>query len=89
MKSTSWVEELYSLQGSLMDPDPVAIRGRLAPEVVAQHYQSDLKTIFGSVSRPAIMNNSRESPIYALVFASQNTRAARRIMDGVIRKFDG
>jgi three-Cys-motif partner protein len=84
MHSTGWVDELYTVQGSLLE-NPVAVRGNLAPRRGAQHYKSDLERIFATVSEPAIMTNSRGGPIYALVFASQNTRAARRIMDAIVR----
>jgi three-Cys-motif partner protein len=85
MKSTDWIDALYTQQGSFWD-DPVRVRGQLTASAVAEHYESDLKEIFASVSPPAVMTNSRGSPIYALVFASQNQGAAPSIMNDVVRK---
>jgi three-Cys-motif partner protein len=85
MQSTDWIDELYVQQGRLWD-EPVAVRGQLAASAVAERYEADLKAVFSSVSEPAIMTNSRGSPIYALVFASQNQGAAPSIMRDMIRK---
>jgi three-Cys-motif partner protein len=85
MKRVSWIDQIYTEQGTLLG-DPVLVRGTLEAAVVAQHYQEDLKEIFATVSAPAIMTNSRGSPIYALVFASQNKTAASRIMNSVVAK---
>jgi len=85
MRSTSWIDELYTQQGAFWN-DPVAVRGQLAASAVAERYETDLKEVFASVSQPAVMTNSRGSPIYALVFASQNREAAPSIMRDVVRK---
>ena len=84
MKSTAWIEELYVPQARLWD-DPVAVRGQLAASVVAERYEADLREVFAAVSPPAVMTNSKGGPIYALVFASQNTRAAPSIWNSVLK----
>jgi three-Cys-motif partner protein len=86
LRSTDWIEEVYAQQATL-EGDTVDVRGEIGSAELAEHYQADLKKVFASVSEPAIMTNSRGGAIYALIFASQNTGAAKRIMDGVVRKY--
>jgi three-Cys-motif partner protein len=85
MGNSKWLDDVYALQGRL-DEDPIAVRSELAADTVAGHYSRALHTVFAHVSRAAIMRNTRGSPVYALVLASQRPRAVA-IMNDIMAKY--
>ena len=85
MFSTEWIDRLYVQQSGFWS-EPVLHRRQVTASEVCRHYRDDLTSIFPYVSNAAIMTNSRGGPIYALVLASHNERAAG-IMNDIIGKY--
>jgi len=57
-------------------------RDTIHPEWVAQVYSERVKEVFKHVSRPVIMRNSQNGPLYALMLASHK-EVATEIMDEI------
>jgi three-Cys-motif partner protein len=78
----SW-EDLYT-QAPNMFGDELEYRGRVLPERVADLYSRRLEKCFPHVSKPKIMLNSKNAPLYALMLASHSP-VAKKLMDHLVR----
>ncbi len=84
-KDTEWVESLYLHVADLFG-DVRAMRDRLDAQRLADRYIADVRSLFPYTSRPVIMRNSVNAPLYALFLASHNANAAR-ITDSIFDKY--
>ncbi len=77
-----WVESLYrpSEQLPLFGKPPV-IRDIVRAEWLARIYSDQIATLFPFVSKPVIMLNSKNAPLYALFLASHNKTAVKIVND--------
>ncbi|MCC7105186.1 MAG: three-Cys-motif partner protein TcmP [Chloroflexi bacterium] len=73
---SSWIEPMYESQPDLFG-ETRHQRGRSRAEEIADIYVRKLKALFGRVSRPVIMRNSANAPLYALFLASHNETAVK------------
>ena len=64
---------------------PVA-REKIGAEWLADLYATQLSKVFPNVSKPVIMNNSKNSPLYALFVASHKDNAIK-IMNEIALKY--
>ena len=59
-------------------------------EVIGKYFNGRLKTLFAGVAeKPAVLRNSRMSPLYLLCFAAANEKGAPialRIAEHILRK---
>ena len=88
MKSVDWMDEIYSDQGMLFDSSFASHRRPIDARKLAALYANDLQEVFGHVSDPVIMTNSKGGPLYALVLASHKSLAKDR-MNQIIRRHRG
>jgi three-Cys-motif partner protein len=82
-----WYDAFYEtvVQDSLFGPEESVVR-RASEERIVTYVVSRLESVFHGVSRPAILRNSRNSPLFALVMGIANPsplalRNAKRIAD--------
>lgn len=78
MGTTAWINEVYRQDPQLgLFSQPRMMRDTLRAEWLANLYVKHVHTLFEYVSRPVIMENSRNSPLYALFLASHNFTAVK------------
>jgi len=79
--TTEWRSSFYSLKKNytLFGKEERTVK-TITPEGITDFYIKRLKSIFPAVaSKPAILYNSRNNPIYLLCFASANPRRSGKI----------
>jgi three-Cys-motif partner protein len=80
----SWRDVFYqsSVQESLFGPEEVTVRSATEEQLVAYVIRR-LRSVFAGVSKPAILRNSRNAPLFALVMGISNTspNALKRAKD--------
>ena len=81
-----WVENQYVVEYDLFGERRVS-RDALAPTQVAEAYIDQLKSSFEHFSRPILMRNSKNAPLYVLFMASQN-RSAVKITNEICAKYE-
>ena len=86
---SEWRTELYqpSKQGNMFEDEPQVVRAD--QQVIVDLYQEKLKGIFPAVAaKPKWLHNSRNSPLFALMFAAANQTGgptALRIANHLLR----
>lgn len=85
---TEWVQEIYkpSPQLSLFGEENVE-RDMIPAEWLASLYLDQISNLFKFISKPVIMTNTKNAPLYALFLASHNDKAVK-IIDDVFRTFE-
>ena len=86
MKSVAWMDEIYSDQFRLFDDALSSKRRPIDARRLAATYASDLEGVFGHVSDPVVMTNSKGGPLYALILASHKSLAKDRMNQIINRK---
>jgi three-Cys-motif partner protein len=81
-----WVEEQYVVQQDLFGEERVS-RDALAPTQIAEAYIERLRPHFAHFSKPILMRNSRNAPLYVLFMASQKP-AATKITNDILAKYE-
>jgi three-Cys-motif partner protein len=71
MGSAAWLDQKYQSQIDLFGEERVS-RGRLDAMELAALYAERARTLFDHVSRPVVMGNSQNAPLYALFLLSHN-----------------
>jgi three-Cys-motif partner protein len=84
MASSSWMDGIYH-ENPNMFGEIVVSRDQILASNLAALYAKDLDGIFGHVSNPLVMTNSKGSPLYALILASHQS-VAKKIMNDIIAK---
>ena len=67
---TEWEAELYEEERTLFGPKTVRIKQ--SGKELGQRFQNRLKEIFPYSTVPVLMTNSKNAPLYCLVFAGHN-----------------
>ncbi len=67
---TEWEAELYEEEQTLFGPQTVRIKQ--SGKELGQRFQNRLKEIFPYCTVPVLMTNSKNAPLYCLVFAGHN-----------------
>lgn len=82
MGSEQWKDQIYytSPQRTLFDETPI-IRDTMRAEWLARVYADQLGKVFPFVSKPVIMMNSKNAPLYALFLASHKRNAVKIVND--------
>lgn len=89
--TTDWDQELYRVEKTptLFGTQEDHVE-KASIEVIGRYFNDRLKTLFAGVAaEPAVLRNSRRSPLYLLCFAAANENGAPialRIADYVLRK---
>ncbi len=83
MGNAEWVEKIYQPSGQLplFGGQPVISRDVMRAEWLARVYADQVSKIFRFVSKPVIMLNTKNAPLYALFLASHNQTAVKIIND--------
>lgn len=89
--TTEWSKELYRVEKSLdlfgTEADHTV---KASLEVIGRYFNDRLKTIFvGVAEEPAVLRNSKGSPLYLLCFAAGNEKGAAialKIAEHILRK---
>jgi three-Cys-motif partner protein len=88
MGNMDWVQEVYRPPAQLsLFGEPSLVREVIRAEWLARLYADQIATLFPFVSRPVIMLNSKNSPLYALFLASHN-KSATRIVNDIFRRYE-
>src|SRR5437870_5228148 len=79
MGNVDWVQEIYRppAQLSLFGDQPLVIRDVMRAEWLARLYADQTSALFPFVSKPVIMTNSKNVPLYALFVASHKEKAVK------------
>lgn len=73
MGHSDWVQEIYRPEAQLsLFGEQLVVRDVMRAEWLARVYADQVSTLFDFVSKPVIMTNSRNAPLYALFLASHN-----------------
>ena len=80
MGDDSWVGKIYSNQLTLFG-EVLRVRDVMRAEWLARIYADQVSNIFKFVSKPVIMTNSKNAPLYALFLASHNPTAVKIVND--------
>ncbi len=83
--NNDWINEIYYKSKDLFG-DNWAVRNKINIEKLVCLYTNQVKGIFEYLSKPVIMRNSKNAPIYALILASHK-HVARKIMDEIEKDF--
>ena len=81
---TEWEAELYEQEQTLFGPETVRIKQ--SGKELGQRFQKRLKEIFPHCTVPVLMTNSKNAPLYCLVFAGHNPTGAK-IANDIFGKF--
>jgi three-Cys-motif partner protein len=83
--TSDWMIDLYKEEDTLFGPQKtkVAYSGR----EVGAIFQKRLKEIFAQCSFPIVMTNSKNGPLYCLLFAGHN-QTGRRIAEDIFRSYE-
>lgn len=89
--TTEWYDEFYKVvrQPSLLGGEEEQVV-KASTETIGRYFNERLKSVFAGVSeQPAVLRNSRHSPLYLLCFAVGNERGkkiALRIADHLLKE---
>ncbi len=81
---TDWEAELYEEEQTLFGPETVRIKQ--SGKDLGHRFQNRLKEIFPHCTVPVLMTNSKNAPLYCLVFAGHN-RTGVKIADAIFGSF--
>ena len=81
---TEWEAELYEEQQKLFGPETVRIKQ--SGKELGERFQNRLKEIFPHTTVPVLMTNSKNAPLYCLVFAGHNPTGVK-IANNIFGKF--
>ena len=81
---TEWEAELYEEERTLFGPKTVRIKQ--SGKELGQRFQNRLKEIFPHSTVPVLMTNSKNAPLYCLVFAGHNQTGVK-IANDIFGKF--
>jgi len=89
MGNMDWVQEIYRppAQLSLFGDQPLTVRDVIRAEWLARLYVDQVGTLFPFVSKPVIMTNSRNAPLYTLFLASHNRRGVE-IANDIFKRYE-
>lgn len=78
MGNSEWIQQLYYPSPQLtLFGEQLIIRDVMRAEWLARLYADQVSRLFKFVSKPVIMTNSRNAPLYALFLASHNQTAMK------------
>lgn len=82
MGNMDWVQKIYreSAQREMFGDQPFT-RDAIPAEWFARLYADQISALFPFVSKPVVMTNSRNAPLYALFVASHKEKAVRMAND--------
>ena len=83
--STDWKADIYQEV-----PDLFGTRIEKIPQTakdLGMKYQKKLEEVFPEVTSPVVMKNSKEAPLYCLIFAGHNP-IGKRIAESIFRRFE-
>lgn len=69
---SSWLDDVYETQTDLAGPSTRKRDDYM--ERLLNRYRSQLRTAFGFVSEPKLIRNTRNSPLYYLLWAGPNKK---------------
>ena len=78
--STEWRDEIYEEIPTLFGPIEMKIH-RTTGQRLGRLFRKRLKTVFPHVTDPLVMTNSRNAPLYCLIFAGHKQKAANIVRD--------
>jgi three-Cys-motif partner protein len=81
---TEWEAELYEEERTLFGPQTVRIKQ--SGKELGERFQKRLKEIFPHCTVPVLMTNSKNAPLYCLVFAGHNETGVK-IANNIFGKF--
>lgn len=92
MGGVDWLEQIYqspqNIQLNLFDHQETnASRDKISADRLADLYIERLKRLFGHVSNPVIMKNSKNGALYALCLASHNEKAIK-ITNDIFKSYE-
>jgi three-Cys-motif partner protein len=80
MGNDSWVGKIYSNRLTLFG-EVLRVRDVMRAKWLARIYADQVSNIFKFASKPVIMTNSKNAPLYALFLASHNQTAVKIVND--------
>lgn len=78
--STEWRGEIYTEVPTLFGPLEVKIHPTTGKRV-GQLFKRRLEEVFPHVTKPLVMSNSNNAPLYCLIFAGHKDKAAKIVRD--------
>ena len=85
--TSAWFEAAYHQQADLFNDELVLKKSDGASEGLLRLYLDRLRDLFGNVATPSLVRNTRNAPLYYLIFASSNSRGVP-IADHILRMGD-
>ncbi|MBI3013775.1 MAG: three-Cys-motif partner protein TcmP, partial [Candidatus Tectomicrobia bacterium] len=79
-----WMAEFFEEEQTLFGPETVPI-GQSGKEL-GQRFRNRMKEIFRHCAVPLLMTNSKNAPLYCLIFAGHNATGVR-IAEDIFKKF--
>lgn len=88
MGSNDWIQEIYRPEPQLsLFGEQRVIRDVMRAEWLARLYADQVGTLFPFVSKPVIMTNSKNAPLYTLFLASHNQTAVK-VMNDIFGRYE-
>ena len=85
---TDWIQAIYRRSPQLhLFGESVIVRDVIRAEWLARLYSDQIGNLFPYVSKPVIMTNSKNSPLYALFLVSHN-KTAVKIVNNLFGSFE-
>jgi three-Cys-motif partner protein len=78
--STEWRDDIYEEVPTLFGPVEIKIR-RTTGQRLGQLFKNRLEEVFPHVTDPLVMTNSKNAPLYCLIFAGHNPTGAKIVRD--------
>lgn len=86
--SDSWIQEIYYPERQLrLFGERLVVRDVMRAEWLARVYADQVHNLFPFVSKPVIMTNSKNAPLYALFLASHNQTGVK-IADDIFGRYE-
>jgi len=83
--STDWRTDIYQEVTDLLGPHIEKVTQ--SPKDLGLLFKKRLEQVFPEVTFPIVMKNSKEVPLYCLIFAGHN-EIGRKIAEGIFKKFE-
>lgn len=88
MGSDDWIREIYYPERQLrLFGEQLVVRDVMRAEWLARVYADQVNSLFPFVSKPVIMTNSKNAPLYALFLASHNQKGVK-IANDIFRQYE-
>ena len=83
--SSEWRDDIYQEVPTLFGPVEVKIR-RTTGQRIGRLFKRRLQEVFGHVTDPLVMTNSRNAPLYCLILAGHNQTGVR-IVEQIFQRY--